>query len=147
MTPPCPPPPGDWPAGSAQDLFKTDLKFLIDADNCVSTVMFRPRPDSVVMVVVATNTEEAEAAWRPVLGPRLCIVRSRWTKGQLDQVRDDLVSRWEEWTISAIGGPIAEDAQRSVDALVLRVMPGMAAWARDLPDGLFHVTPTLRPDR
>jgi hypothetical protein len=34
-----------------------------------------------------------EARLRPQLGTSLCVVLSRWTKDQLDGVRDHLVSR------------------------------------------------------
>lgn len=145
ITPPCAPPDEGWPAGSQDELFAIDMQALRDADNCVKTVMYRPRPDSVVMVVVAVDVAEAERVWRPVLGSRLCIVQSRWSNRQVEQVRADLHAHWHDWTISSFGGPAAQDAQVHVTAEVLRVMPGLAVWAREIPEGLFDVNPALLP--
>jgi hypothetical protein len=143
VTPPCAPPEEGWPAGSQDELVTIDMRALRDADNCVTTVVYRPRPDSVVMVVTAVDVAEAERVWRPVLGSRLCVVQSRWSKRQLEKVRADLRSQWDDWTISSFGSPVGEDGQTYVAAKLLRVTPDLAAWARDIPEGLFEVDPTL----
>lgn len=143
--PPCPAPDQGWPAGTQQDLMELDLADLRASENCVTTVTYRPRNDSVVLVVAATDVATAEEQWRPLLGARLCVVQSRWSKRQLEEVTDVLLGGWQHWAISMISRPVDDHAQSSVDTEVLRVPPDLAKWAAGLPDGILEVRPTLTP--
>jgi hypothetical protein len=49
-----------------------------------SLAVFRPSAHQAVLVVAVEEPEHAEAVLRPICGDRLCVVRSRWTKEQLD---------------------------------------------------------------
>lgn len=143
--PPCSAPDGGWPSGTQQDLMELELSDLRASENCVTTVTYRPREDSVVLVVAVTDVAAAEAQWRPVVGPRLCLVRSRWSKRQLEEVTDVLRAGWQRWAISMISRPVDDQAQSSVDTEVLRVLPDLARWAARLPDGILEVRATLIP--
>ena len=48
----------------------------------------RPGPNQAVLVVVVGDVAAVEARLRLQLGELLCIVPSRWSKTQLDAVRD-----------------------------------------------------------
>ncbi|SDO59919.1 hypothetical protein SAMN04515671_1444 [Nakamurella panacisegetis] len=146
VTPPGPKPVGGWPRGSAEDLYKVDTQALREDENCVSAIVYRPHSNRAVMVVAATDVGMAESMWRPVLGRRVLIVQSQWSKGQLAAVRDELVENWDDWTIGLVSEVVDEHSQTRVEALILRVMPAMAAWARAVPDGILQIHPTLRPD-
>lgn len=146
-TPPGPKPIRGWPRGSADNLHNSDTQALRDTDNCVSAIVYRPTANCAVMVVAATDVDEAESVWRPVLGQRLRIVQNRWSKGQLAAVTDELVAHWADWTIGAVTGLVDEDSQSQVEATVLRVVPAMAAWATAVPQGLLQINPTLRPTK
>jgi hypothetical protein len=138
-------PEGGWPVGTQQDLMELDLFDLRASENCVTTVTYRPRENSVVLVVAVTDVAAAEAQWRPVVGPRLCVVRSRWSKRQLEEVTDVLRAGWQRWAISMISRPVDDQAQSCVDTEVLRVLPDLARWAAWLPDGILEVRATLIP--
>ena len=143
--PPCSAPDGGWPSGTQQDLMELDLFDLRASENCVTTVTYRPRVDSVVLVVAATDVAAAEAQWRPVVGPRLCVVRSRWSKHQLEEVTGALRAGWQRWAISMISRPVDNQARSSVDTEVLRVVPDLARWAARVPEGILEVRATLTP--
>lgn len=54
-----PAPDQGWPVGTQQDLMELDLADLRASENCVTTVTYRPRGDSVVLVVAATDVAAA----------------------------------------------------------------------------------------
>ncbi len=147
MIPPCPAPDQGWPAGTQEDLMDLGLSDLRASDNCVTTVTYRPRADSVVLVVAATDVAAAEAQFRPIVGPRLCVVHSRWSTRELQEVTDVLLAGWHHWAISMISRPVDGTAQSWVDTEVLRVLPDLARWAARLPDGILEIRPTLTPLR
>lgn len=147
-TPPCPPPPGGWPHGmSGGD--PENLEFepgdLQETGAAVSLVTFRPGRDQAVLVVAAADPAAVEARLRPQLGPRLCVVPSRWAKHDLDRVRGHLRDHWDAWNLYVSGVTVAADAQPCVTACLTRVLPEIATWAASLPPGILTLDPWLVP--
>jgi hypothetical protein len=90
--PPCPAPAGGWPhpprwRDGDQNL-DFDLGDLQDTGAAAAVTIFRPGQDRAVLVIAATDPDAVEARLRPQLGALLCVVPSRWTKAELDAVRD-----------------------------------------------------------
>jgi hypothetical protein len=71
----------------------------------------------------------------------LCVVPSRWTKDQLDGVRDHLHQRWQHWNLYQLGPQHAEDGQADITARLVRVLPEIAVWAASLPSGIVALEP------
>lgn len=142
--PPCPVPPGGWPVGGEDTIgqIPRDLK---DSGAVVTSVLFRPAPDRVVLVVAASDVQRVEERLRPTLGDRLCVVPSRWRKDQLDEVRGVILKHWTDWDVYMMSSPTDDDAQTHIHPSLLRVLPDMASWAESLPDDILQVSATLRP--
>jgi hypothetical protein len=146
--PPCPPPAGGWPRqrrGAGWENPDVDLGDLRDTGAAVAVTVFRPRKSQPVLVVAATDAGAVEAVLRPQLGPRLCIVPSRWTRAQLREIHDQLFGHWDDWNIFRGGELNASDGQPYLTASFTMVLPEMAAWARDVPDGILVLDPWLAP--
>jgi hypothetical protein len=142
VDPPCPPPAGGWPTTGK---VHADLGDLQETGAIVRVVVFRPNDTSQVLVVVANDRAAAEARLRPQLGDSLCIVDSRWTRPQLDGVREDLQTHWRDWQLHGLMERAASDGQPYVEARPSIVTPEIAEWARPLPDGLTMLAPWLHP--
>jgi hypothetical protein len=145
-TPPCPPPPGGWPQPSAAATLSspiTSATWLIPArpprEPCSIPVWTR----QAVLVIAAADPAAVEARLRPQLGASLCVVPSRWTKDQLDAVRDHLGQRWQQWNLLQLGLRHGEDGQPHIAARLVRVLPEIAAWAASLPPGIVALEPRL----
>jgi hypothetical protein len=148
VTPPCPPPAGGWPRGlDASHNLSFDLGDLETTGAAVGVVTFRPSADQGVLVVSATDIAAVEAVLRPQLRHRLCVVPSRWTKAQIDDVRAGFDGHWEDWHLLGHGAHTDERAQVSVTAMVDWVTSGLADWADGLPEGILTVEPSLTPIR
>ncbi len=78
-----------------------------------------------MLVVAAADQAAVEARLRPQLGKSLCIVPSRWTKSQLDDVRDYLHEHHEEWNLYRLGPLNLDDGQACMAASLVRVLPGL----------------------
>jgi len=146
--PPCPPPVGGWPVrrveGDFDDL-EFDLGDLQETGAAVSVTIFRPGAGQTVLVVAATDEAAVERRLRPQLGARLCVIRSRWTKSEVEQVTSVLLRQMDEWTLMTFGEGADDDGQLVVRAQLFRVRPDMARWAAGVPDGLLEVSPALAP--
>lgn len=105
----------------------------------------RPGPHQTVLVVAAADETAVEAHLRPQLGARLCVIPSRWTEAQVDHVTSVLWRHLSEWTLDSFGNGSDGQGQRVVRVRLFRVLPEMARWAVDLPDGLLEVDPVLAP--
>jgi hypothetical protein len=141
---------GGWPVrrageGAFHDNLRFDLGDLEETGAAVTVAQFRPGPHQTVLVVAATDEAAVEAHLRPQLGARLCVIPSRWTKAQVDQVRSVLWRHFSEWTLNSFGNGADEQGQRVVHIRLFRVLPEMARWAVDVPDGLLEVDPVLTP--
>jgi len=144
-TPPCPPPPRGWAHGPHNHNPSFDRGDLLNTGAAVTVVTFRPSIDQTVVVVAATDTKAVEAHLRPQLGNRLCVVSSRWTRAQLDQIRRHFTDRWDELGVETVGEHADEYAQPSIEVQLLRVTDELADWADTLPDAILKMTPSLVP--
>jgi hypothetical protein len=146
-TPPCPPPPGGWPivVQRGDVRLEYDLGDLRDTGAAVAVTIFRPGRNQVVLAVAAADLAAVEARLRPQLGDRLCVVLSRWTKAQLDEVRSYLHEHSQQWNLPRWGPQNTEDGQVYIAARLTRMLPEIAAWAAPLPSGILTLEPWLTP--
>jgi hypothetical protein len=149
VTPPCPPPPGGWPPPTPWgDMpLKYDPGDLHATGAAVAVTLFRPSEDRAVLVVAASDQAAVEARLRPQLGDLLCVVPSRWTRAQLDEIRGYLWQRREQWQLLESGPHHTQDGQARMTARLARVLPEIAAWAGSLPDGIVALDPWLAPQQ
>jgi hypothetical protein len=141
---PCSPPAEGWPHGNPGQTPTVDLGPL--RSSAAVTVCWRwPSDSQPVVVVAACDAAAVEARLRPQLGPRLCVVASRWTRAQLDEARGYASDHWTEWAIDRITEPCDEDAQARIEIDLLRVLPDAARWADSIESGLVVFDPALRP--
>ncbi|WP_427892900.1 hypothetical protein ACQHIV_08375 [Kribbella sp. GL6] len=153
--PPCPPPPGGWPLNvvwhdgwphspvSDMDL---DIRDLESSGALVHRAIFRPSEDQEVLVVAATDVEAVTRELSPSLPNQLCVVRSRFTRAQLDEVRDVLLAHFQEWRLESFGtGNSNAQGQPFATAEPVCVTPELAAWTDTLPNGLLLLNPTITP--
>jgi hypothetical protein len=149
VIPPCPAPPRGWPEVIRRGdiLLDYDLGDLLDTGAAVAVSLFRPGPNQPVLVVAADDVTAVEARLRPQLGGSLCIVPSRWTKAQLDAVRDYLRDHQEQWSLYQWGPQNTDDGQAHMAANLVRVLPAIATWATSLPQSILLLEPWLMPLR
>lgn len=144
--PPCPPPEGGWPYGMTgryADNLDYDLGDLKDTGAAVTVTTFRPGQNQAVLVVAAADPNAVEAQLRPQLGARLCVVRSRWTRRELDAVRAHLHDHRDQWNLYQWGESSTEDGQACITASLTRVLPAIATWAASLAPGILALDPWL----
>jgi hypothetical protein len=124
-----------------------DLDFgdLESSGAIVHPVIFRPSADQEVLVVAATDVDAATQQLFPQLPHQLCVVPSRFTSAQLDEVRDVLRAHWRQWRLESFGTSADAQAQPYITAQLFRVTADMAEWADTLPAGLLRLNPALRP--
>jgi hypothetical protein len=99
---PRPPPPDGRPATERRGDIELsyDLGDLADTGAATAITLFHPGKNQAVLVVAAADLAAVEARLRPQLGTSLCVVPSRWTKGQLGGVRDHLDQRSQQWNLA-----------------------------------------------
>ena len=147
VRPPCPPPEGGWPAVQRQGgSLSYDLGELAGSGAAVAVTLFHPGQNQPVLVVAAADPAAVEARLRPQLGRSLCIVPSRWTKRQLDDVHGHLQQHFGPWHLYQLGPQHTGDGQALIAARLIRVLPQIAAWAASLPPGILALEPWLAPD-
>jgi hypothetical protein len=71
------------------------------------------------------------------------VVPSRFTRAQLDEVRDVLRAHWREWRLESSGTSSDAQAQPFITTQLFRVTPEIAEWADSLPEGLLHLRPSI----
>ena len=106
--------------------------------------MFRSE-NQAVLVVAAADVDAVEAQLRPQLGELLCVVRSRWTRAELEVLRDHLHGRHVGWSLYLWGESVADDGQARIMARLTRVTPAVAEWAVSLQPGILALEPWLNP--
>ena len=114
-----PGPQGGWPATERHgdiELFY-DPWDLADTGAAVAIILFHPGSNQAVLVVAAADPAAVEARLGPQLGNSLCMVPSRWTRDQLDDVRDQLHQRWQQWNLYQLGPQHSEDGQAHITAV------------------------------
>ena len=125
--PPCPPPPGGWRRGVAVGDLHFHIGDLESSGAMVTCVIFRPSADQEVLVVAASDIDAVIRQLSPKLPNQLCVVPSRFTRDQLDEVRDVLHAHWREWRLERFGGlGTDEQAQPFTTAAPFRVNAEMA---------------------
>ena len=144
-TPPCPPPAGGWPHGPEDENLSPNASPQWTRGLAVAVANFRPSRTQVVLVVATSDTAAAEAVLRPALGDRLCIIRSRSRRQQLDDVRAHLRRHTAEWTIQVTGESVNEAGQPIIVIGPVRVTAAFADWTETLPHDLLQLDPDLLP--
>jgi hypothetical protein len=145
--PPCPPPHGGWRRGVPIGVVDLDIGDLQSSGAIVNQVIFRPSPDQEVLVVAATDVEAVTRRLSPKLPDQLCVVPSRFTRAQLDEIYDLLLAHWREWRLESFSTSADAQAQPFITAEPFRVTAEMAEWADALPEGLLRLRPALSPAR
>lgn len=147
VSPPCPPPEGGWPEVPRDgDIELTyDLGDLADTGAATAITLFHPGESQPVLVAAAADVAAVEARLRPQLGGSLCVVPSRWSKRQLDDVHAHLRQRFDRWNLYQLGPRHADDGQAQIAARLVRVLPQIATWAASLPPGILALEPWLAP--
>jgi hypothetical protein len=143
--PPCPPPLGGWPHGGVDENLVFDAADLLATGAAVSVAMFRPSRDQVVLVVTASEAGAVESKLRPVLGARLCVVQSRWTRARVDEVEQVLLGHRRDWMVDVVGVGMEDQGQPVVHAFLVRVSSAIADWAETIDDGLLRLEPSIVP--
>jgi hypothetical protein len=125
VTPPCPPPPDGWPATERRGDIELsyDLGDLADTGAATAITLFHPGKNQAVLVVAAADLAAVEARLRPQLGTSLCVVPGRWTQDQLDDVRDHLYQRSQQWNLLQFGPQHGEDGRRLPHLLAAPLRP------------------------
>lgn len=145
-TPPCPPPPGGWPHGNpGQPPDREEQAEL----TITQLTMFHPSRTQPVLVIAAEDVDRAEQALRPRFGAALCVVPSRWSQRQIDEVGDRLhvAGLAGEWPMSMWGlGGASPEGQPQLSAQLAWLVPGFVEWATTVPDGLLDVDVWLVPE-
>lgn len=147
--PPCPPPSGGWPdvLGGGDSPLLYDIGDLRVTGALIALTLFRPAQNKAVLVVVAADQAAVEARLRPQLADCLCVVPSRWTRAELDNVSSHLHDRHDEWNAYQWGQSSTQAGQAYMTASLTRVLPAVGARAASLPDGLLVLEPWLLPSR
>jgi hypothetical protein len=81
----------------------------------------------------------------PVDEPERTTLPSRWTRAQLDQVRDQALAHWRDWDIDTVSELRDEQAQPHIEIALTRVVTDAAEWADTVPEGLLVLRPCLIP--
>ena len=115
-------------------------------EEVVHLATFRPGSRQAMLVVTSDDPELTTRRLAPVYGDRLCVVRSKWSRAQIETVRRELKAHMHDWN-AYIGGFGGSDAQGQVrfELEVVHVLPALASYAERLPDGLLVVNPWLAP--
>jgi hypothetical protein len=111
----------------------------------VHPVVFWPSADQEVLVVAATDVDAATRQLSKYPPDQLCVVPSRFTRAQLDEVRDALRAHGRDWRLEWFGTSSDAQAQPFITAELFRVTAEMAEWADSLPEGLLRLRPSISP--
>lgn len=141
--PPCRPPNGGWPMGDTDENLDVEQA---QGDEVVHLATFRPSARQAVLVVTSDDPELTTRRLAPVYGDRLCVVRSTWSRAQIETVRRELKAHMRDWS-AYIGGFGSSDAHGQVrfELDVVQVLPALAEYAEQVPAGLLLVKPWLAP--
>jgi len=143
--PPCPPPRGGWRRDVVTFELDFDLGDLQASGAIVDQVIFRPSPDQEVLVVAAGDVDQVIRRLSPKLPDQLCVVPSRFTRAQIDELYDVLHAHWQAWRLESFGTGADAQAQPFVMVEPFRVTAEMAEWADTLPSGLLRLRPAISP--
>lgn len=152
--PPCPAPPGGWPAGAAdENLDLTPIENYSRAHPSVvlTPALLRPsRRQVLAYVLTLTDPGPVDVALRPSYGARLCVVRSRYSRAEISRATLAFTSRTAggHADIYAVGaGALAADGQPVIEVDSVQVNHELATLAEAQPPGLVRLRPWLQPIR
>jgi hypothetical protein len=82
--PPCRPPGGGWPIGETDENWDVGRA---QGEEVVHLATFRPSARQAVLVVTSEDPELTTRRLATIYGDRLCGVRSKWSRTQIETVR------------------------------------------------------------
>lgn len=147
--PPVAAPGGGWPVGPLNE--NIDYARVLEglgsrtSDIIVGVTQFRPSRRQVVLVVASTVPNAAEEALRPHFGARLAVVRSDWTRSEVDAALETARTHAGDWHIYSANKTTNDQGQVVVRLRVLWATNAILTWINELPDGLVHAQPWLKP--
>jgi hypothetical protein len=114
--------------------------------DAVARAIFRLAPDVEVLVVtVDDDVASVTARLDPITRAKVCVVAARFSRAQLELVRQHLTENHERWQLDTWGPCIDGAGQAGTHAHTFRIFPDLAAWADGLPPGLLEITASLTP--
>ncbi len=143
--PPCPPPEGGWPHGMPDGDPRVDASRVTESGAAVAVSMFRPSRTQAVVVVAASDVDAVERQLRPDLGASLCVVVSRFSRPQIDRIRQVLDRHWHDWDLYEVGESVDRHGQACVTARLARLVPEIVQHATQWPPGHVVLRPWLAP--
>ena len=96
------------------------------------------------MVVAATEPDRVDALLRPHYGASLCVVPARVSRAEFSKHSEYLSEHVRSWEVFHTGGTY-EGIHPLMTVAVTRVLPALASWAADLPDGILSLWSWLLP--
>ena len=145
--PPCPPPADGWPSGDAFMLPPELHQELEAAGLLLNMTLFHPPGAGPVLVIAASDPDAVIARLGTFATSRICVVRSRYSRAEIIDVRQELRARFDDWRSFGSGQTSSADGQIRFFVQVVRVVPELAAWAANVSEGLLKVRPWLAPLR
>lgn len=142
--PPCREPSGGWPAGGELELPDAH-EALVLARTVVASTIFRPVDRGPVLVVAASDPQLVADELVPLLGGRVCIVKTRYTAQEVDAVRHEIDANFEAWQACTSGTTSDSGGQVLLTLELVRVVPEVVERASAWPGHLVAVRPWLTP--
>lgn len=149
---PCPAPAGGWPRGPAEE--NLDLTPAEQYQNAHPgfvnmLALLRPSPNQVLAYILTDQDPvPVRSALAPVCGGRLCVTRSRYTRGQIAatisalevQMAGDSLT-----TVTTVGEGLSDTGQPQVSVEVPAVSPAFAHLLDTQPADLVHLSVWIEP--
>jgi len=142
--PPCPEPERGWPSGEDVHV-PAAYEALQSSGAAVQATVFRPTTRSAVLVVAAADPATVTEELVPLLGDQVCVIASRYTREEVDTVRQEIMADFAGWQAYASGTTSDVQGQLILTLDVVRVLPDLVARARHWPPRLVAVTAWLAP--
>lgn len=142
--PPCPQPEQGWPIG--EDVHVPAAYAPLESSGAaVHATVFRPTARSAVLVVAAADSATVTDELVPLLGDRLCVIASRYTRVEVDRVRQEIMTDFASWQAYGSGTTSDVQGQPVLTLDVVRVLPDLVDRARHWPPRLVAVNAWLAP--
>lgn len=144
VLPPCPEPERGWPAGEDVQV-PAAYEALQSSGAAVQATVFRPTTRSTVLVVAAANPARVTDELVPLLGDQVCVITSRYSREEVDTVRQEIMAGFAGWQAYASGTTSDLGGQPLLTLDVVRVLPDLVDRARHWPPRLVAVHAWLAP--
>jgi len=133
--PPCPEPEQGWPVG--EDVHVPAAYETLQASGAaVHATVFRPTARSAVLVVAAADPAMVTDELVPLLGDRVYVIASRYTRVEVDSVREEIMAHFAGWQAYSSGTTSDVQGQPVLTLDVVRVLPDLVDRARHWPPRL-----------